>query len=929
MEAQYPLQKFVYKIHTTRLKKARWSLSLSMEEAMKNSEIIALADSTLLRFIDELNDVADMRDKVMAIREKIVCLRKNPQANRRKKELHKLYEQLNTLQFKPDYLCLVIDKDADYRYAYQKGFQVNGIRYRRLLATTGGVKGSTIIFTSERLYPALRERLDNGRNLTMPMVPAKFGAYEALTCSSSITVSHPNRILVVKDCETEFFEDVIRLHDSDLEEPEMTFCKKELIHKIVSDGFGLMLPQRAQLWAGELGLDYIPSGICSRPYAFCKGMLVTFDFHEFADTIAHKSMVCDAWGQEVDIHSVDVILTTSMLKLWDSYTSFDDYMNHCHKNHYQFCITKVCPGELEQERNLNYQFLQSYRLTPAQLDELIKPTIDEIKDILGADYRKSMTYLCGIHKNDENANRQEADYIKALMIDRRMSQDPYVQNCIKRMITKRITDAKIGVIKIHGNFQIACGDPFALCESLFGKKVTGLLGKGEYYSKYWSSRGVKETACFRAPMTCHNNIRKLYYPNTHLQQYWFRYIKTMLIFNSWDTASDALNGEDWDGDQNLTTDNPILLNGLRELPAILCIQKRADKKVITQDDLVQANMDSFGDDIGKYTNGITSQFDVQAQFPYDSKEYGELEYRIMCGQLFQQNAIDKTKGILSKPRPVSWFRYTPLETEAKTDFYKGILADKKPYFMKYIYPGTMKEYKKYTTNSNLKCQTRFGISLDELEDKLHPSEEEEAFLYYYHKWMPVGDHDCIANQICRRFEQEFDHGGHNSRSKPTRDNRGNENHKTSQTPGDMDDMKTEFDYQILKSEISYSQTTFRAIQALYKDYTALVTRYNQRVQRERIDTEAALDEKASMLYSFRQECALCCPDSRQLANIVLDLCYTTNHSKQFAWDMCRDTFIQNLLANNNYIISYPTQSPHGDFTFKGITFQMVQKRLCP
>ena len=39
-------------------------------------------------------------------------------------------------------------------------------------------------------------------------------------------------------------------------------------------------------------------------------------------------------------------------------------------------------------------------------------------------------------------------------------------------------------------------------------------------------------------------------------------------------------------------------------------------------------------------------YDVQAQFDKRSKEYQVLEDRIKCGQLYQQNEIDKIKGII-------------------------------------------------------------------------------------------------------------------------------------------------------------------------------------------------------------------------------------------------------------------------------------------
>lgn len=41
----------------------------------------------------------------------------------------------------------------------------------------------------------------------------------------------------------------------------------------------------------------------------------------------------------------------------------------------------------------------------------------------------------------------------------------------------------------------------------------------------------------------------------------------------------------------------------------------------------------------------------QASFHPDSEEYKLLDYRIKCGQHFQQNAIDKAKGIIAKPMP--------------------------------------------------------------------------------------------------------------------------------------------------------------------------------------------------------------------------------------------------------------------------------------
>ena len=911
MTKQKTLQKYVYKIHSTRLRKSKWNLKLDISTAMKNNEIISLADSTTLRFIDELNDLSDAEEKAKEIKANIKQLKKSNNTNR--SEIKKLYEELNRVQFKPDYLCLIIDEEKDYWTAFKRGFKVNGVKYKRLLGTNGGVKGSTIVFTSVDLFDELRKRLDNGRNKNVEMVPAKFGAYESLSCSSSIPVSDPKGMIVVKDCEVDFFENIIKLDDEESDEPKMEYIENYHIHKTTSDGFGLVLPNRSHKWGKELGLDYTPSGFNSRAYAFEKGMLVTFDFVKFGKLIAKKYIITDAWGDKRDIRDSDVIITTSMLKLWDSYSSFEDYMNNCRENNYKFCITKVCPNMLENERNLNYQFIQSYQLTDDDIIKLIQPTIDEIHDILGRDYKKTILFLKGVNLNNDTIEFIEDDFAKALMIDNNMMNDPYVRSKIHNMIRKRINDAKVGVLRVNGNFQIACGDPYILCESMFGLEKKGLLKAGDFYSKYWSDKNTKEVVCFRAPMTCHNNIRKLNISCTPEQEYWYKYIKTMLIFNSWDTAADAMNGEDFDADQNLTTDNDVLLRNTRNLPTIMCIQRKAKKKVIEEIDLVEANIASFGDDIGMYTNGITSQFDVQAQFDVNSKEYKTLEYRIMCGQLFQQNAIDKTKGIIAKPRPKNWFdmkanKITPDDSEKtkkKKEFYKSIVADKKPYFMKYIYPQTMKQYNDYIEKANQKCLCEFKLTIDELISKPNKTTFEIDFLNYYYKRFPVGNHDCIINKICWAFEREFDgylnSVKHNAESK--------------------------FDYSILKSDVKYTQDMFKKIYKIYSDYIDKVQKFQQMIKKERIKDEEVVETRKSFVEAFIQECNIACPNEKQLANIVIDICYSSNKSKQFTWDICGSVIVDNLLCKNGYIINYPEADENGEIEFGGMKFIMKAKQI--
>lgn len=910
--AKQTVQKFVFKIHTTKLRRSNWNLTLTLQKARKNEEIISLADSTVLRWLDELTNNTNVDEKVKEIRKEIKRLRKEPTTQKTKKEIKKQYSMLDKIQFVPSYLCLVVDKKQDY-YRANKGFKINGIQYKRLLGTTGGIKNETIVYIDEKYYDEIFKRIENGRDLDKELVPAKLEAYRALACSASIPVSTPKGILLVDDCETKFTANVIELDDTKSINPIMTEIKDKEITLDANDGFGLISVEQSLAWAKELNLDYIPSGFCIRN-SFCKGMLFTFDFKSFAKEIANKEYVQDAWSKKnnteevTNINDTNIILTTSMLKLWDSYKGINHYLECCKENQYTFSITKVTPKELDNERTLNYQFIQSYDLTDEQIDELIKPTIEEIEDILGLDYRKSLLYLKGVNINKNSVVYGDDDFIKALSIDERMINDPFVRSKIHQMIKKKIDDAKIGVLNCRGNYQIVSGDPYSLCQSIFDLPITGLLQANKYYSKYWNDRNVDKVACFRAPMTCHNNIRLLRLDNNEEMQKWYKYMYNVVIFNSWDTTTHALNGCDYDSDTVFTTDVHILVDNLKELPAILCIQKQATKKIPTEDDIILSNINGFGDAIGSTTNKITSMFEKQSLFDKDSREYKELEYRIICGQMFQQNAIDKIKGIVAKPINKEWYdRHSSKikESDSKEiieekEFNMSILADKKPYFMKYIYPQTMNEYNKYINSVQKKCLLEFKMDLDELLKLNKKTNEQKIFIENYYKFMPVGIGDCLMNKICRKFEYKFDEYLKNIKN-------------------DLD-----FDYSILKSNVEYSPNEFNLIKKLYKDYIKNTQNHAKQAKKERYNSEENIIQKEIFKNEFIKKCIEICPNEDKLCDIVLDICYTNNNSKQFAWDVCGKTFIKNLLRLNDNVMSFPIQNDDGVIEFGGYNFDMVE-----
>lgn len=912
MAKQQTCQKFVFKIHTKRLVEAKWDLTLPLDEARRNHEIISLADSTVLRWIDELNGVTDAEAKARSIKRRIKMLRNEPSCLENRREIRRLYTELDAVQFKPDYMCLVVDKKNDYRRACSsKGFKINGITYRRLVGTTGGVKNSTIVFVSDCLVDEIRKRIDNGRNKGMEFVPAKLEAYRALACSASIPVTDPDGVLVVDDCYTHFKDHVVVLDDGVSGEPTIVEDKEHDCELCANDGFGLISYDLAQQWSEDLKLPFTASGFCVRN-AFCKGMLFPFPFREFAKKVAKQNMLKDAWGDYRDINRIQVVLSTSMLKLWDSYHSCEDYLENCRENHYHFSVTKTCELELDEERNLNYQFIQSYDLTNDEIRELVKPTLDEIKGVMGGDWRDALLYLRGSGMRDEPnyINSLENDYIKALMIEPEMINDPYVQNRIRYFIKKRISQAKTGVVKVRGNFQVASGDPYALCQSMFRMEVTGLLKAGEVYSRFWNDRDVKRVACFRAPMSQMANIRCMNLNVSDDCQYWYRYMKSVFITNAWDNMCAALNGEDFDADLTFSTDDRVLIDKWVNEPVVLCVQRKCEKKVPTEKDFIESNISGFGDNIGRTTNRITTMFDVRSKFEQGSKEYDELTYRIICGQLYQQNAIDKIKGVATTDMPQYWYdnKVCVVKDDDNPDtiedkkFWSSICAWRKPYFMSYIYPAQMRDYKQYVAAARKRIKWDGFAGLDEIMQKTVKDDVDEMVIQYYLYRMPVGINSCTMNRLCWTVEDELE---------------------------DFEEelkIRRKFDYDSLKSGVEYTNSQYYGIRSIFKDYLRFARgnaihsgngNNNKETGADRRERIALYQE--SMFRNLHDKCS----NDDVLCDIMLDLCKKNSSSIAIVWELFHDTLIKRLLERHGGMVHSLVQDENGNIEYDGKRFKDV------
>lgn len=818
----------VFKIGTDILKMSDWDLTISKDKAVSLNMLVSLFDSQMFDLIQQILKERNLQVPRKDYTKYVISV-VNDGKSRSKK---------------------------DFKRAL-KGFKVNGVEFKRFVGTTSGLKNNSVIFVNSSILGELNRRCECGRNVDIPVIPAKYEAYKSLTCSASQKICEPNGILVVSDNIIPITTDVIDIDESTNGEPIVAYKTIDTKNN-ASDGFNLCTYDYMKRVSESLGLDYVTSGVCLRN-AYCKGMLYAFPIVEFCERYLGDYFVKDIWGHTVDIRKVDIILTESSLKFWSSYISSEDYIEKYRSHGYGFRVTKIIGKQLEDTRELNYQYLQSYNFTQEDLEELCKPTVDYLRGSLCGNYQDTLDFL-GI----KEGMIPKETWQKALLVSPEMINDSYIIYNINKLIRKKIDNAKIGKLICNGNYQQMSGDPFALMQHICGLEVTGLLKAKECYSGYWQQRQVDTIVVFRSPMIGHNNIRKMHIVDNDDTNYWYQYMPNVFITNGFDSACMALSGADFDGDSAFSTNNDVLIRRYIDLPAINCIQHNAQKQIITEKNLCESNMKGFGNTVGSITNRATAMLSVQARFDKHTKEYKELEYRILCTQKFQQDSIDAIKGITFTPMPKYWYDRKECDNN---EYQRSICCDKKPYFMIYRYDEEYRKYKSFIKEQDSFCKKMYGITIKELlaipEENL--TDEQKETIKWYYVFNPVDVSDCTINKICYYIE----------------------------------DTIGEYKLTLKERQIDYKSLMIkrRCTQKHRDELAALMNQYIE-IFKNILNNSDSHDDNTSLISTtnnyFKERAQEICPNDDERINILLELCYGDNNlksNKEFCWMIIVDLLL--------------------------------------
>ena len=360
------------------------------------------------------------------------------------------------------------------------------------------------------------------------------------------------------------------------------------------------------------------------------------------------------------------------------------------------------------------------------------------------------------------------------------------------------------------------------------------------------------------------------------------------------------------GDTMFSTDNRVMIKNIKQCKPIMCVQSASQKIVPKEKDFILANKRSFGNLVGTITNYATSMYSVIVNFKEGTPEWNELHYRILCMQDFQQNSIDMAKGIEYRPVPKEWYDWKinviqptdDEETIQRKLFNQSILANKKPYFMVYNYAKLKSEHMEYKRANDTVSQVMFKMSTDQLRDKEDKTQKELETYNIFAQQAPTNISPSLVNKIAWKIEKHF-------------------------AQKSLFTME-QFDTSKLKNpNVKYSKQMYNKVEALREEYNKQVSSLLANIKANKAFSKITYDEMKPILKDeFVAKVYEVCGSEEIACNVLVDICYKDNKSKQFLWDCCAEQLIKNIIANGYDTLHYPTKSEIGDIEYKGQKFEM-------
>lgn len=264
------------------------------------------------------------------------------------------------------------------------------------------------------------------------------------------------------------------------------------------------------------------------------------------------------------------------------------------------------------------------------------------------------------------------------------------------------------------------------------------------------------------------------------------------------------------------------------------------------------------------------------------------------------------KGIIVQSMPKSWTKWQRInddmseEQKQKIKFENSLLIEKRPYFMRYLYGRYNTEYKNYVETFNLLCKNKFKCSLENITEEVKNNPKFIKLKARYDRFNKFLTTDGVMNKVCHYMEQRC-----KDIKFKLKNNKENDYVKLYMG-------KTfEIDNEKLKLMVDK-----------YNDYMA---RRNKKNILE--EEDMSLERYCSNLRNEIYEISI---DIKELATLAVYVCYILNPNKpkDFAWDVCGEGIVENIMDNTNgQTIYIPRLNENGDIKYLGKRYSIESKEI--
>lgn len=621
-------------------------------------------------------------------------------------------------------------QESGLRHILNNGFFYNGIHYNRFGKSASQAKDGITAFVCDDLYLELYAVTQMDIQITECVI-SKYEAQRCLPFSSCTVIQDymPNIVIIgeyEKTLKHQFIKYVTETEKTytDKETGEQkTYKSREIkegyrdLKLSPFDGCGCHEQEFMEITSAQSNLDYNAAGVQVR-LPFIKGYSVYVPFRKILKEWGY-SFITDIYGVRHSIDTIDCIWNVSMFKghklFKEAYgnRAWTEYQNTLRKYQYKLGISKYSHHikSLNKYTRMNFQYLQCLDLwNPGYIEayeqkklkdyDILDPGNDG-KIISLARYttelferiiKGDLFYACkfmGI--TDSKEETSVSRYLKAVLINPVMRNDPAVRQFLYRKVKKSIQEAKTGKIYCSGFYHTGVGDMIGYLQYAVGEKPVGCLREREVYSGNFS---CKDIVSFRSPLVDPSEVNRVKIVQNDTLKKWFGHFKDqdIVMFNMYDISAPQQGGADFDGDIFFLCDDPIVIDSKIEKPVILDLddKKTVRPKPYIKENIVDYEMMSRDNRIGEITNAATS-----IENKYTTKDSVKKKYSDYASLLrvFQGKEIDFLKT------GFRWHMNKELKKHLKH----------LPWFLLYNYPKKMDIYQKLQEKNK---------SITEKEDKL-------------------------------------------------------------------------------------------------------------------------------------------------------------------------------------------------------------------